>query len=61
MPDNSPASGPQDGPHINVNEPIDVHYWTQRLGCTPSALREAVDEVGSSAAAVEEFLAEGEA
>lgn len=48
------------GPEVNLNDPQDVRYWSERLGCTPSALREAVEEVGTSAVAIEEYLAEGE-
>lgn len=52
---------PRDDRFVNVMDPQEVRYWTERLRCTPSALREAVDEVGPSVAAVEEFLSEGEA
>ncbi|WP_239469817.1 DUF3606 domain-containing protein [Archangium violaceum] len=31
-------------------------YWCRKFGCTESELREAVREVGTSAAAVEEYL-----
>ncbi len=56
----TPILPPDDGPAIDIDEPQDVRYWSEHLGCTPSALREAVDEVGSSIAAIEEYLAEGE-
>lgn len=49
-----------DGPTINVQEPAQVRYWTDRLGCTTSALREAVEEVGPAIEDIEEYLAEGE-
>lgn len=55
-----PNPAAQHGPTININEPSEVRYWTERLGCTPSALREAVDEVGPSVEDIEEYLAEGE-
>lgn len=55
-----PNPAANQAPTINVNEPQDVRYWTERLGCTPSALREAVDEVGPAVEDVEEYLAEGE-
>lgn len=48
------------GPTIDISEPQQVRYWTERLGCTPSALREAVDEVGPALDDIEEYLAEGE-
>ena len=48
------------GPTINLDQPQDVRYWTERLGCTPSALREAIEEVGTAVEDVEEYLAEGE-
>ncbi len=56
----APVPRPEDGPTIDINAPQDVRYWSEYLGCTPSALREAVEEVGPSIAAIEEFLAEGE-
>jgi len=54
------TTSPRDTSTINIHEPQEVRYWTERLGCTPSALREAVDEVGSSINDIQEYLAEGE-
>lgn len=55
-----PNPSTHQGPTINVSEPSEVRYWTERLGCTPSALREAVEEVGPAVEDIEEYLAEGE-
>lgn len=54
-----PASDSDARTTVKVDDPDDVRYWTARLRCTPSALRDAVEEVGTSPAAVEEYLAEG--
>ncbi|MEO5699816.1 MAG: DUF3606 domain-containing protein [Casimicrobiaceae bacterium] len=56
-----PNAHPDAPATVDVGNPQAMHYWTERLRCTPSALREAVDEVGTSPAAVEEYLAEGAA
>ncbi len=55
-----PRRSAEDGAMIDVRDVAAVRYWTERLGCTPSALREAVEEVGPAVDAVEEYLAEGE-
>jgi hypothetical protein len=35
---------------------VGFRYWCRKFGCTESDLREVVREVGTSAAAVEEYL-----
>jgi len=49
MPDDTSNRSRQDQIRINVNEPHEVRYWTQRLGCTEEALRQAVAQAGTMA------------
>lgn len=37
---------------VNLNDPDDVRYWTERFGVEEDALRQAVERVGPSAEAV---------
>ena len=41
---------------VTLNEPQDVQYWTRELRCTEAELRDALNRVGTSAAAVRLFL-----
>lgn len=56
MPDDKTKKRPQDASKININEPYEVNYWTDILGCTKSQLIAAVKAVGVSAAAVKKHL-----
>ncbi|MGN6589678.1 MAG: DUF3606 domain-containing protein [Sphingomicrobium sp.] len=56
MVDNLQNRGPADRSRINVNEPWEVRWWTQELRVTETQLREAVRQVGVSAAAVRQRL-----
>jgi hypothetical protein len=56
MADNLQDRGPQDRARVNVNEPHEVSYWTQKFGVTADQLRNAVTDVGVSADAVEQAL-----
>ncbi|AYD65865.1 DUF3606 domain-containing protein [Achromobacter sp. LC458] len=56
MADDLKDRGPQDRSRINVNEAHELRYWTQALGVTEAQLREAVQAVGASAAAVRKHL-----
>lgn len=56
MPDNRNTKGPQDSARINVNEDYELSYWTEKFGVNPDQLKKAVQEVGVSAQAVEEYL-----
>ena len=56
MSDDLANTGAQDRSRINVNEPHEVRYWTQRLGVSEADLRKAVAEVGVSAQNVAEHL-----
>jgi len=41
---------------IELDNPREVSWWTKRFGCNEKQLREAVKEVGPSAAKVEQLL-----
>jgi hypothetical protein len=41
---------------INVNEPVEIDYWVERLGVSEHSLRQAVADVGVSAQEVAEYL-----
>ena len=45
-----------DSSRINVNESHEVKYWTKELGVTKEQLQEAVNNVGTSSAAVRDHL-----
>ena len=51
-----PCAGPRDRSRIAMSEDYEVTYWTGKFGVTRDALQDAVDAVGNSAAAVEEYL-----
>lgn len=38
------------------NEDYEVQYWTNKFGCTHQQLKDAVEKVGTGAAAVEKEL-----
>ena len=56
MADNLQNRGPQDASRVNVSEPWEVAYWTRKFDCTKDELVAAVQEVGTSAVAVEKHL-----
>lgn len=41
---------------INISEAHEIKYWTHQLGVSRDQLREAVEKVGNSAAAVRKQL-----
>lgn len=41
---------------IELDNPREVSWWTKRFACSEQQLREAVAEVGPSAAKVEQLL-----
>jgi len=47
---------PQDRNRISLSEGYEVRYWSEKFGVTPEELRDAVQKVGNSAAAVEQEL-----
>jgi len=56
MADDLTNKGPHDRSHINMNEDYEVKYWTHHLGVSREELKQAVDKVGTSAAAVRKEL-----
>jgi len=54
--DDKSKTGSPDSKLINVNENYEVEYWTKELGISKDKLKEAVAAVGTSAAAVKEYL-----
>jgi hypothetical protein len=56
MPDDKTNRGPQDASRINGQEDYELRYWTKRFGVSAERLREVVQRVGASAAAVEAEL-----
>lgn len=56
MPDDMLKIRPQDADKVNVHETHEVEFWTKKLGCTDSQLKGAVQAVGPSTAAVENYL-----
>jgi hypothetical protein len=55
--DNPDKRGSADRSRVNVNEPHEVRYWTDRFGCSEDDLRLAVKRVGVMVADVEAALA----
>ena len=56
MSDDLSKRGPQDAAKVNVHEDWEVRYWCKAFGCTPDALRAAVNIVGVSSAAVRQYF-----
>lgn len=56
MPDDLTNRGAQDRARINMSEPHEVKYWTQKWGVTAEQLRAAVEKSGPSSAAVAKEL-----
>jgi hypothetical protein len=56
MADDLSKRGGTDRSRINVNEPHELQYWCQKLGCTEIQLKQAIREVGVQASAVESYL-----
>lgn len=47
---------PEDPKKVNVNEPWELKYWTQRFGVTEAKLRQAVKAAGVMVKDVEAWL-----
>ena len=56
MPDDTNNRGAQDRARVNVQEPHEVRYWTERFNVTEDQLIAAAEAVGPSAAAIAERL-----
>lgn len=57
MADDKTLSGGQDRTRINVNEDYELRDWSKKFGVTPEELREGVEAVGPTVAAVEKHFA----
>ncbi len=47
---------PADRGLIDMDDPREIQWWSKRFGCNPDQLRDAVSEVGTCAAKVEQLL-----
>jgi hypothetical protein len=47
---------PADRSLIDMEDPREVNWWRKRFGCSEEQLRLAVEQVGNSAAKVEQLL-----
>ncbi|HUR90393.1 MAG TPA: DUF3606 domain-containing protein [Ramlibacter sp.] len=47
---------PRDRGRIDLSDPREVNWWRKQFGCSENQLRDAVAEVGESAAIVEQVL-----
>jgi len=56
MADDLKKTGPADDSRVNITQQHEVRYWCSKYGCTEAELREAVNAVGTNAAAVAEYL-----
>jgi hypothetical protein len=57
MADDLTKRGQPDRSKINMNEDFEVQNWTKHLGVSREKLKQLVDKVGNSAAAVRKELA----
>ncbi|HEX8270232.1 MAG TPA: DUF3606 domain-containing protein [Flavobacterium sp.] len=46
MPDNKSKTGKADDIRIDVNDPSEVQYWSNKFGVSTNELKEAVAKVG---------------
>ncbi|MDW8848573.1 DUF3606 domain-containing protein [Flavobacterium sp. MMLR14_040] len=51
MSDDLNKKGVQDRSRINMNEPHEVSYWTEKFGVTKEELQKAIERTGTNAAA----------
>lgn len=56
MSDNLQNRGGKDGSRVNASEDWGVRYWTEKFRCTPEQLKRAVDAVGTSSEAIQNYL-----
>ena len=54
--DNKENTGSPDRDRINVNEDYELRDWSQKFGVSPEELKRAVQSVGASVKAVENYL-----
>lgn len=51
MSDDLNKKGMQDRSRINLNEPHEVTYWTEKFGVTKEELQKAIEKTGSNSVA----------
>ena len=56
MGDNKSKTGKVDRERINVHEEYELRDWSQKFGCSPQELKEAVQKVGPMATHVDKAL-----
>jgi hypothetical protein len=49
-------SQPKNIQRVNINDDIDVKYWTKKFGCTTNQLKMAVEKVGVMVRVIEKEL-----
>jgi hypothetical protein len=54
--DDKQKNGSADRGRININEGYELDYWSNKFGVSKDKLKAAVQTVGTSANAVEDFL-----
>ena len=54
--DDKDNRGGQDRTRIDISEEYEVQYWKERFGCSREELEEAVQNAGTQADRVEEYL-----
>jgi hypothetical protein len=57
MPDSLSHFKPLDPGRILVEDPMELQYWCQQLGCTQARLLDAIAKVGNHVTAVRDQLA----
>lgn len=56
MPDDLKKKIPQDAKRIDLSEPYEVEYWTDKFDCEEKELKKVIDDVGDSVDAVKREL-----
>ena len=56
MADNPTMTRPQDALRVNVDQEHEVRYWAEKFSVSAEQLREAVQQVGTIAEDVADFL-----
>ncbi|MBE5321530.1 DUF3606 domain-containing protein [Pedobacter sp. MR2016-19] len=54
--DDKQKKGGADRSRININEAYELDYWSNKFGVSKDKLKAAVETVGTSADAVEDYL-----
>ncbi len=54
--DDKQKTGSADRTKININEAYELDYWSAKFAVSKEKLKAAVDMVGTSASAVEDYL-----